>query len=528
MSTDFTTILLRDFNNLLEEGVDHNVIIQAGEEPNTKSFRAHSGILRARCPYFRTALSETWVKPQEDGVIIFKKPNISAEIFDIILKYIYTGKIALDKQDGTGILRLLMAADELILHDLFGFIQQHLIEYKAEWMQENFDLVRRTVFQNDRLKKLQDYCVERICKEPTLLFSSKDYLSVNLTVLLRVFQRDDLQLDEIEVWDYLIQWGTTQTCASTETPDLILEDISKWSKEHVKALQSTIQQCIPLIRIFQISSKDFFNKIVPYKGILPKSLYKDVMKYHMVPDCPRPPSLMPPRRGGFESILIRAKHAALISSWIDRNDINVFYNSTNIPYEYSNIPYEFKLLVRGSRDGFSPAAFHAKCDLQGPTVLVLKIHGTGQLIGGYNPISWDSTNKWGTTKDSFLFSLGDGEDLKNVVFSRVQEHSRAVLCSQAIGPCFGSGDLVMGGTHANFNLELGCSCKRQSYERHLIINHDRFSVVEYEIFKVTPKLGVRNSQVFNNNNISRTSGRFSLLLSHNHYFTPNNQQPHYN
>ncbi|CAB5382232.1 unnamed protein product [Rhizophagus irregularis] len=47
MSTDFTTILLRDFNNLLEEGVDHNVIIQAGEEPNTKSFRAHSGILRA-------------------------------------------------------------------------------------------------------------------------------------------------------------------------------------------------------------------------------------------------------------------------------------------------------------------------------------------------------------------------------------------------------------------------------------------------------------------------------------------------
>ncbi|GES87401.1 hypothetical protein GLOIN_2v1785846 [Rhizophagus clarus] len=502
MSTDFTTILLRDFNNLLEEGVDHNVIIQAGEEPNTKSFRAHSGILRARCPYFRTALSETWVKPQEDGIIIFRKPNISAEIFDIILKYIYTGKIALDRQDGTGILRLLMAADELILHDLFGFIQQHLIEHKAEWMQENFDLVRRTVFQNDRLKKLQDYCVDKICKEPSLLFNLKDYLSVNLTVLLRVFQRDDLQLDEIEVWDYLIQWGTAHTCASTETPDLALEHISKWSEEHVKVLQSTIYQCIPLIRIFQISSKDFFNKIVPYKDILSKSLYEDVMKYHMVPDCPKPPSLMPPRRGGFESILIRAKHAALISSWIDRNDINVFCNSTSIPYEYSNIPYEFKLLIRGSRDGFSPAAFHAKCDLQGPTVLVLKIHGTGQLIGG------------------------DGEDLKNVVFSRVQEHSRAVLCSQAIGPCFGSGDLVMGGTHANFNLELGCSCKRQSYERHLILNHDRFSVDEYEIFKVTPKLGVRNSQHYNN--FTRTSGRFSLLLPHNHYFTPNNQQPHYN
>ncbi|CAG8562438.1 186_t:CDS:1 [Funneliformis mosseae] len=104
------------------------------------------------------------------------------------------------------------------------------------------------------------------------------------------------------------------------------------------------------------------------------------------------------------------------------------------------------------------------------------------------------------------------------MFSRVQEPSRAVLCSQAIGPCFGSGDLVMGGTHANFNLDLGCSCKRQSYERHLITNHDRFSVDEYEIFKIIPKLNVRTNQNYTHN--TRSSGRFSLLLSQNNYFSP--------
>src|SRR5438045_3175169 len=175
-----------------------------------------------------------------------------------------------------------MSVNELILHDVFSFIQQHLIEHKTELMQDNFELVRRTVFQNDRLKKLQDYCVERITRDPSLLINSEDYLSVNLTLLLRVFQRDDLQLDEIEVWDYLIQWGIAHTCASTETPDLALEHISKWPKEHVKTLQSTVHQCIPLIRIFQISSKDFFSKIMPYKNILLKVLYEDVMKYHMV------------------------------------------------------------------------------------------------------------------------------------------------------------------------------------------------------------------------------------------------------
>ncbi|CAG8734972.1 15662_t:CDS:2, partial [Acaulospora morrowiae] len=490
MSIDFTAILLRDLSQLLEKGIDYNVLIQVGEEPNVKSFKAHSGILRARCPYFQAALSETWVK-QEDGIILFSKPNISAEIFEIILRYIYTGKIALEQRDGADILGLLIAADELILHDLFGSIQQHLIIYKSQWMHDNFSLMRKTVFQNDRLKKLQDFCVDRICKKPELLFNSDDYGSVNLNVLLRVLQRDDLQLDEIEVWNYLIQWGIHQTSviASPNSPkDLTELPISEWSTKHLATLRSTIQQCVPLVRMFQISSKDFYSKVMPYQSVLPPALYEDVMRYYMVPDCPRPTSLMPARRGGVESNLLRAKHVALISSWIDRNDLNVFYNATSIPYEYSNIPYEFKLLLRGSRDGFSPQAFHTKCDFQGATLLVLKVHGTGHLIGGYNPLNWDSTNKWDNTKDSFLFSLGDGEDIRNSILSRIQEYDRAVLCSQAIGACFGSGDLVMGGTHSNFNVELGCSCKRQSYERPVLnANHDRFSVDEYEVFKIIPK-----------------------------------------
>ncbi|CAG8640215.1 42558_t:CDS:2 [Gigaspora margarita] len=292
---DFTNILLRDLTQLLDKGIDYNVVIQAGEEPNTKSFRAHSGILKARCPYFQTALSETWVK-QEDGIIMFSKPNVSAEVFEVVLR------IALDKHDGVDILNILMAADELILHDLFGYIQQHLVTYKVQWMEENFDLVRRTVFQNDRLKRLQEYCVTRICKNPSLLFDSDDYLSVNL--------------------------NTAASISSSN--DLTSLDISKWQPEHLNTLQTTIQQCIPLVRMFQISSNDFHSKIMPYKGIIPKALFEDVMRYHMVPDCPRPISLMPSRRGGIESNLLRARHAALISSWMDRNDLNPFYNATII------------------------------------------------------------------------------------------------------------------------------------------------------------------------------------------------------
>jgi hypothetical protein len=64
---------------------DYDVTIKVGEGINIKSFKAHSNILRSRSSYFRAALSTNWVK-KEDNIIYFDKPNISPEVFEIILK----------------------------------------------------------------------------------------------------------------------------------------------------------------------------------------------------------------------------------------------------------------------------------------------------------------------------------------------------------------------------------------------------------------------------------------------------------
>jgi hypothetical protein len=50
-----------------------------------------------------------------------------------------------------------------------------------------------------------------------------------------------------------------------------------------------------------------------------------------------------------------------------------------------------KLLYRGSRDGFSAEAFHAKCDNQGPTLTILRAPN-GRIAGGFLPYSWRSTS----------------------------------------------------------------------------------------------------------------------------------------
>jgi hypothetical protein len=78
--------VIKDFEKALEDEDNCDVIIKAGED--SKELRAHSFVLRTRCPYFKRALSEDWEEKDDDGNFIFKKPNISVEVFQLILRQV--------------------------------------------------------------------------------------------------------------------------------------------------------------------------------------------------------------------------------------------------------------------------------------------------------------------------------------------------------------------------------------------------------------------------------------------------------
>ena len=77
--------LINDLTNVLNESDCYDVEIKIGNGDDFKIFEAHSHILKARSLYFRTALSDNWVKKSEDGIILFEKENLSSKIFEIIL-----------------------------------------------------------------------------------------------------------------------------------------------------------------------------------------------------------------------------------------------------------------------------------------------------------------------------------------------------------------------------------------------------------------------------------------------------------
>lgn len=83
-----------DSNN--GNGDDYDTLFKVGgggdDEPNSsKTFRLHSEILKKNSPYFTSAFSSEWVRKDEEygGLIIFEKPNISVEDFELIVKQVF-------------------------------------------------------------------------------------------------------------------------------------------------------------------------------------------------------------------------------------------------------------------------------------------------------------------------------------------------------------------------------------------------------------------------------------------------------
>src|ERR1051325_10301938 len=90
-------------------------------------------------------------------------------------------------------------------------------------------------------------------------------------------------------------------------------------------------------------------------------------------------------------------------------------------------PYEFKLLFRGTRDGFMSRKFHEICDNQSHTVTFAKVKDSNEILGGYNPMTWKSDNSYETTKDSFIFSFKNSDGIENYILSRVVDEEKAVF-----------------------------------------------------------------------------------------------------
>ena len=375
-------------------------------------------------------------------------------------RYLYTGIVDYDQHHKDVILQFLVAADELGLNKLIDHIQDYLVENENILQKDPVNTLE-VIHQHETFETLKDYCLEIISREPKILFASQKFPSLEKPIISMVLQRDDLNMEEIDIWDSILRWLFAHYIK-------IDKDDSSWSSEDLKNVKQTIQEYIPLIRFYDISKEDFYLKVYPYKNLLPQDLLDDVLRYHMISNS-TPALNFKPSRCKIDSVLINRDMSRLFAKYISRKDVEVL----------KFIPYKFTLLLRGTRDGFDSAKFHQLCDNKGATISVARIKDSKQIVGGYNPLNWNSQGgQYLNTNDSFLFNITDHNNLNSAKIGRVfQNQQNAIYNHSSYGPTFGGGHDLRSQGNNNWVASNGHTYTNINFPSNFVID-------EYEVFQV--------------------------------------------
>ncbi|RIB27892.1 hypothetical protein C2G38_2060760, partial [Gigaspora rosea] len=324
-------------------------------------------------------------------------------------------------------------------------------------------------FQNENFIDLHKFCNDIIAKHPRMIYDSDDLNTLQENALISLLKNDNLQMEELEIWDKAILWG------KAKTPNLP-PNLKEWTDDNFKSLKTTLQNCLPHIRYFQISGEDVLKKIKPYRNILDENTWDDIMSKLVAPNSPISSLILPPRKKAAvqlpprkkttvqlpprnvitpSSSIITLQHAAEISSWIDRR---------STIYDDTKIPYEFKLLLRGSGDGFEGKKFHRLCDTIPGTVVVVN-------------------NENATTADSFIFSLKN-ENMNQSILSRVTIASRAIYYGgTSFGPWLGSNAFGKHNFDQNYGNKMWYHSSDYGYDP-IRSKNGTFDIKEYEVFQI--------------------------------------------
>ncbi|RHZ76324.1 hypothetical protein Glove_199g45 [Diversispora epigaea] len=277
---------------------------------------------------------------------------------------------------------------------------------------DELDLKNLTI---DDLKKFNN---DIIVNYPKLIFDSGDFTSLKETALISLLKRDYLKVEEIKIWDYVTKWRISQN--PTLPADLKM-------------------QCLPLIRYFHIPNEVIWKKVKPYKKILEKQLWDEII-LHSVSNPGLPsrtistPELQSILNEPFSSI-INIEYVIELSSWIDKKST---YSSANIPYEFEFFFFEEEMV-------FIPRHFGT-------------FAGTDEIVGDYNPLTWDNL------KD-------DNMEINDRFY----------------GPWFGVSEFTEVSNFTHDKLGFGINLV-------IMINltirttTERFSIIDYELFEIIKKI----------------------------------------
>jgi hypothetical protein len=221
------------------------------------------------------------------------------------------------------------------------------------------------------------------------------------------------------------------------------------------------------------------------------------------PSPAKPPALTPPPApvsGGESSWFSRFKRTLFGESSPARSPslpAPAGFDSlivSDFPEIFAEFRYkQFKLLWRGSRDGFGASEFHRRCDGHAKTLTMI-LDTKRNIFGGFTPVEWETpvhVNIWKAddSRKSFLFTLQNPHSIAPRQFAlKPAEKHKAIRCDSRCGPCFS--DMAVSN---NCNANTGsCTSLGGTYTNDtrlpgdtVFTGSESFQVKEIEVFEIT-------------------------------------------
>ena len=97
---------------------------------------------------------------------------------------------------------------------------------------------------------------------------------------------------------------------------------------------------------------------------------------------------------------------------------------------------KWKLVYKGSIDGFCPTDFHSKCDSIEKTITIIE-SDENHILGGYTDKAWSSKEEYINDPDAFLFNLVNSSYQPLKIKCSDSEH--AIFNNADNDPIFGKG-----------------------------------------------------------------------------------------
>jgi hypothetical protein len=172
---------------------------------------------------------------------------------------------------------------------------------------------------------------------------------------------------------------------------------------------------------------------------------------------------------------------------------------SSIPSIFSSFGSKsYRLLYRGSRDGFNPRSWHEKVDGHSHTITLIETT-KGFIFGGYVVCSWDSSGGWkgDSSMESFIFTLKNPHGVDARTFRMLPGRTDFVMVGYLSGwlvwiGCGGAIVIQERGTSPATGHNGGFAREDSTFENDTGINgktfftgDESFTVKELEVFELS-------------------------------------------